>query len=92
MSWHNLRFHECCHSFQALANMKEIHDFMMYLDSKGILQGIQALGWDFVTSLDFDPMNDKRKLMLIHRPGFLPALPDMIKRFVQARVFCWIDF
>lgn len=87
MSWHNLRFHECCHSFQALANMKEIHDFMMYLDSKGILQGIQALGWDFVTSLDFDPMNDKRKLMLIHRPGFLPALPDMIKRFVQARVF-----
>lgn len=87
MSWHNIHFHEQCQCFQAWANMKEIHDFMMYLDSKGILQGIRALGWDFVTSLDFDLTHDKRKLMLIQRPGFLPAMPDVIKRFIQARIF-----
>ena len=87
MSWHNLKFQECSQSFQTLANMKEIHDFLMFLDAKGILQGVQALGWDFVTTLDFDLQCDKRKLMLIPRPGFLPAMPDMIRRFLTARIF-----
>ena len=87
MSWNHIQFRECCLTFQAVANMKEIHDFLNFLDAKGILQGIQSLGWDFVISLDFRSCSDKRKLMLIQRPGFLPAMPDMIKRFLQARIF-----
>ena len=87
LSWNNIRFHECSQSFQTLANMHEIHDLMIFLQAKGILQGIQSLGWDFVVSLDFTSNDRKRMLTLLPQPGFLPALPDMIRRFIQARVF-----